>query len=126
MGMSLSKLQELIMDRERLASGDSWGCKELDMTKRLNWTDDQNDRWKYIDAALKSKYVNDYIKPFYIIKNKYCQMSLKRNKTNKEKEKNSCLQSALNMKIQKKNKKTMELINVNQKKTHVTILLIEK
>ena len=32
MGMSLSKLQELIMDRERLASGDSWGCKELDMT----------------------------------------------------------------------------------------------
>ena len=53
-------------------------------------------------------------------------MSLKRNKTNKEKEKNSCLQPALNMKIQKKNKKTMELINVNQKKTHVTILLIEK
>ena len=33
MGMSLSELWELVMDR------DSWGCKELDTTERLNWTE---------------------------------------------------------------------------------------
>ena len=37
MDMSLSKLRELVMDREALhAVCDSWGCKELDMTERLN------------------------------------------------------------------------------------------
>ena len=33
MDMSLSKLQELVMDRE---AWDPWDCKELDMTKQLN------------------------------------------------------------------------------------------
>ena len=32
MDMSLSKLQELVMDREDLA----WGHKELDLTEKLN------------------------------------------------------------------------------------------
>ena len=36
MHMSLSKLQELVMDRE---PWHAWGCKELDMTERLHWTE---------------------------------------------------------------------------------------
>ena len=36
-GMSLSKLQELVMDRE--ACCDSWGRKESDVTEQLNWTE---------------------------------------------------------------------------------------
>ena len=37
MDMSLSKLQELVKDREAWG-GDSWGCKESDMTEQLNST----------------------------------------------------------------------------------------
>jgi len=33
MDMSLSKLWELVMDRE------AWGCKELDTNEHLNWTE---------------------------------------------------------------------------------------
>ena len=36
MDVSLSKLRELVMDRESLACYSPWGCKELDMTERLN------------------------------------------------------------------------------------------
>ena len=36
MDMSLSKLQELVMEREDLACCSLWGCKDLDMTERLN------------------------------------------------------------------------------------------
>ena len=40
MDMSLSKLWELVMDREGgLACCSPWGHKELDMTERLNWTE---------------------------------------------------------------------------------------
>ena len=36
MDMSLSKLRELVMDREAWHAG-PWGCKELDMTEEQNW-----------------------------------------------------------------------------------------
>ena len=36
MDMSLSKLQELVIDREALACFCPWGHKELDMPEKLN------------------------------------------------------------------------------------------
>ena len=36
MDMSLSELRELVMDREAWRACDSWGCKEMDLTERLN------------------------------------------------------------------------------------------
>ena len=36
MDMSLSKLQELVMDREAWRVGGPWGRKGLDMNERLN------------------------------------------------------------------------------------------
>ena len=37
MDKSLSELRELVMDREVCCG--SWGCRELDTTERLNWTE---------------------------------------------------------------------------------------
>ena len=39
MDVSLSKLQELVMDKGSLVCYSPWGCKESDMTERLNWSD---------------------------------------------------------------------------------------
>ena len=39
MDMSLSKLQELVMDKRGLACFSPWGHKESDMTERLNGTE---------------------------------------------------------------------------------------
>ena len=37
MDVGLSKLWELVMDREALASCSPWGCKQLETTEWLNW-----------------------------------------------------------------------------------------
>ena len=39
MDMSLSKLREMVKDKEGLACCNSWGHKELDTTEWLNWTE---------------------------------------------------------------------------------------
>ena len=39
MDMNLSKLQELVMDREAWHDCTPWGCKEFVMTEWLNWTE---------------------------------------------------------------------------------------
>ena len=41
MDMSLSKLQELVMDREGLACCSPWGRRELDTTEGLNCLTDR-------------------------------------------------------------------------------------
>ena len=50
MYVSLSELQELVMDREARRCCNSWGRKESDMTERLNWTElkSPRNRWKIV------------------------------------------------------------------------------
>ena len=48
MDMSLSKLRQLVMDREAWSP---WGCKELDMTEQLNWTELNESEGKVLITA---------------------------------------------------------------------------
>ena len=46
-GMTLSKLQDLVMDRKP-GCFSPWGCKESDTTEWLNWTEGEAQFWVYI------------------------------------------------------------------------------
>ena len=48
MDMSLSKLQELVMDKEAWRP---WDCKELDMTEQMNWTELNESEGKFLNIA---------------------------------------------------------------------------
>ena len=43
--LSLSRLQELVIDREAWLCCSPWGCKELDTTEQLNWTEEFRMHW---------------------------------------------------------------------------------
>ena len=44
-----------------LACCNSWGCKELDMTEQLNWTD-----WRYLSYLMIFKVLSYYFLPKYV------------------------------------------------------------
>ena len=58
MDMSLSKLQELVMDREGW-QGVVYGIAELDMTEWLNWTELLDSDLKILTRHI-SKFFNSY------------------------------------------------------------------
>ena len=48
MNMSLSKLRELVMDRQAWRAAVTWGRKESDMTEQLKWTEYVNlNEWSF-------------------------------------------------------------------------------
>ena len=62
MNMSVSKLQELVMDREAWRP---WGCKELDTTEQLNWRKFNESRhvsapWLLIPGARHMEALNSH------------------------------------------------------------------
>ena len=54
MDMSLSKLQELVMDREAWNACSPWGCKELNMTQQLNGTEWRGKRVQYVYIDIRA------------------------------------------------------------------------
>ena len=56
MDMSLSKLRELVMDREACCS--PWGYRELDKTGWMNWTDIYG-HWQFYFSNLNSYFFSD-------------------------------------------------------------------
>ena len=46
MDVSLSRLRELVTDREAWCAAVHGGCKESDMTEWLDWTELKEEKWK--------------------------------------------------------------------------------
>ena len=58
MGMSLSKLQELVDGQGGLACFSPWGHKEWDMTEWLNWTELSNTKtWYHVNIMILKHFV---------------------------------------------------------------------
>ena len=57
MDMSLSKLQELVMDKGGLVCCNSWGRKEWDTTERLNSTENCNHSFRFLLTVLCLKII---------------------------------------------------------------------
>ena len=55
MDMSLSKLWVLVMDREVWGAAVHWGCKELDTTEQLNWSELNQEGNQHFHELAKSQ-----------------------------------------------------------------------
>ena len=64
MNTSLSKLQELAKDREAWRAAVQWGCKELDMTEQLNWTEPERVELNGMGYNMCPLYCSDSLSDF--------------------------------------------------------------